>query len=42
MNEYPKYYPPVGSCDYDEHELDMWWLGDKVGETHGNYDTEAV
>ena len=32
----PKYYPPVGSCDYDEHELDMWYLGDKVGDTYGD------
>ena len=34
-DDYPKYYPPVGSCDYDEHELDMYYLGDSVGETYG-------
>ena len=22
------YYPPVGSCDYDEHENDMYYIGD--------------
>lgn len=32
---YPIYYPPVGSCDYDEHELDMWHLGDGEGENYG-------
>lgn len=37
-NNSPKYYPPVGSCDYDEHELDMWYLGDKAGETYGETD----
>lgn len=25
---YPIYYPPVGSCDYDEHENDMYYIGD--------------
>lgn len=29
---YPIYYPAVGSCDYDEHELDLYFLGDKEGE----------
>ena len=30
MNEYnyPIYYPSVGSCDYDEHENDMYYIGD--------------
>lgn len=26
--EYPIYYPPVGSCDYDEHENDIYYIGD--------------
>lgn len=34
--EYPVYYPPVGSCDYDEHENDMYYIGDKEGENYGN------
>ena len=25
---YPIYYPTVGSCDYDEHENDMYFIGD--------------
>ena len=32
---YPIYYPPVGSCDYDEHELDMYYIGDAEGEKYG-------
>lgn len=32
---YPIYYPPVGSCDYDEHELDMYYIGDGEGEKYG-------
>jgi hypothetical protein len=31
-NEHPKYYPPVGSCDYDEHENDMYYIGDYEGD----------
>lgn len=23
-----EYYPPVGSCDYDEHENDVYFIGD--------------
>ena len=26
--EYPIYYPPVSSCAYDEHENDMYYIGD--------------
>lgn len=27
-DQYPKYYPPVSSCAYDEHENDMSYIGD--------------
>lgn len=33
--EYPIYYPTVGSCDYDEHELDLYFIGDEEGENYG-------
>ena len=33
--EYPIYYSAVGSCDYDEHELDLYFIGDKEGENYG-------
>ena len=33
--EYPIYYPAVGSCDYDEHELDLYFIGDEEGENYG-------
>lgn len=26
-----EYYPPVGSCDYDEHENDVYFIGDSEG-----------
>lgn len=32
MNDYPIYYPPVGSCDYDEHENDTYYIGDSEEE----------
>ena len=27
-----KYYPPIDSCSYDEHELDMYFIGDNYGK----------
>ncbi len=27
-----KYYPPIDSCAYDEHELDMYFIGDDYGK----------
>lgn len=27
----PEYIPTPGSCDYDEHENDMYYLGDNLG-----------
>lgn len=27
-----QYYPPVDSCSYDEHELDMYFIGDNYGK----------
>lgn len=32
-DEYPKYYPPIGSCDYDERQNDMYYIGDSEGES---------
>lgn len=29
-----EYYPPINSCAYDEHENDMYFLGD-------NYEKEG-
>lgn len=33
--EEAKYYPPVGSCEYDEHEGDMYYIGDNEGKNNG-------
>ena len=27
-----KYYPLIDSCSYDEHELDMYFIGDHYGK----------
>ena len=27
-----EYYPPINSCSYDEHELDMYFIGDTYGK----------
>ena len=27
-----EYYPPINSCSYDEHELDMYFIGDHYGK----------
>jgi hypothetical protein len=27
-----EYYPPVNSCAYDEHENDMYFIGDNYGK----------
>ena len=27
-----KYYPPIDSCAYEEHELDMYFIGDNYGK----------
>ena len=27
-----EYYPPINSCSYDEHELDMYFIGDNYGK----------
>ena len=27
-----QYCPPVDSCSYDEHELDMYFIGDDYGK----------
>lgn len=27
-----EYYPPINSCAYDEHELDMYFIDDHYGE----------
>lgn len=27
-----KYYPPIDSYSYDEHELDMYFIGDNYGK----------
>ena len=29
------YYPPVDHDAYDEHELDMYFIGDNYGLEHG-------
>ena len=27
-----KYYPPIDSWSYDEHEFDMYFIGDNYGK----------
>lgn len=41
LNREVEYYPPVNSYDYDEHENDMYYIGDSeefedLGETNFN------
>ena len=38
LNREVEYYPPVNSYDYDEHENDMYYIGDSEEENKNDSD----